>query len=91
MEVDELVANGVLGLVDAIAKFDPSKGVNLETYARHQSRNHRSCVDYRGNAEQDWRLELHDARGKTRSCRYDAPPCPLYGRAPRSYRNLEGV
>ncbi len=38
IEVDELAANGVLGLVDAVAKFDPSKGVKLETYARHRVR-----------------------------------------------------
>lgn len=38
VEVDELAANGVLGLVDAVDKFDPSKGVKLETYARHRVR-----------------------------------------------------
>jgi RNA polymerase sigma factor for flagellar operon FliA len=38
VEVDELAANGVLGLVDALDKFDPSKGVKLETYARHRVR-----------------------------------------------------
>ena len=38
VEVDELVANGVLGLVDAVAKFDPSKRVKLEAYARHRVR-----------------------------------------------------
>ena len=38
VEVDELAANGVLGLVDAVAKFDPSKGVKMEAYARHRVR-----------------------------------------------------
>jgi RNA polymerase sigma factor for flagellar operon FliA len=38
IEVDELAANGALGLVDAVNKFDPSKGVKLETYARHRVR-----------------------------------------------------
>jgi RNA polymerase sigma factor FliA len=38
IEVDELAANGVLGLVDAVAKFDPNKGVKLETYACHRVR-----------------------------------------------------
>jgi len=33
-----LAANGVLGLVDAVAKFDPSKRVKLATYARHRVR-----------------------------------------------------
>lgn len=38
VEVDELSANGVLGLVDAVAKFDASKRVKLESYARHRIR-----------------------------------------------------
>ena len=38
VEVDELSANGVLGLLDAVAKFDASKRVKLETYARHRVR-----------------------------------------------------
>ena len=38
VEVDDLRANGILGLVDAIDKFDPSKGVKLESYARHRVR-----------------------------------------------------
>jgi len=36
VEVDDLVANGVLGLVDAIRKFDPTMRVKLESYARHR-------------------------------------------------------
>jgi RNA polymerase sigma factor FliA len=35
VEVDDLIANGMLGLVDAISKFDASKRVKLESYARH--------------------------------------------------------
>jgi len=38
VEVDDLVANGVLGLVDAVAKFDSRKQVKLESYARHRIR-----------------------------------------------------
>jgi RNA polymerase sigma factor for flagellar operon FliA len=38
VEVDDLTANGVLGLVDAVAKFDASKRVKLESYARHRVR-----------------------------------------------------
>lgn len=38
VEVDDLLANGVLGLVDAVAKFDTSKRVKLESYARHRIR-----------------------------------------------------
>ena len=36
VEMDDLVANGVLGLLDAIRKFDPTKRVKLESYARHR-------------------------------------------------------
>jgi RNA polymerase sigma factor for flagellar operon FliA len=38
VEVDDLLANGVLGLVDAVAKFDSAKRVKLESYARHRVR-----------------------------------------------------
>ena len=38
VEVDDLMANGVLGLVDAVAKFDSTKRVKLESYARHRVR-----------------------------------------------------
>ena len=38
VEVDDLLANGVLGLVDAVAKFDTNKRVKLESYARHRVR-----------------------------------------------------
>ena len=38
VEVDDLVANGVLGLVDAVSKFDATKRVKLESYARHRVR-----------------------------------------------------
>jgi RNA polymerase sigma factor for flagellar operon FliA len=38
VEVDDLLANGVLGLVDAVAKFDTGKRVKLESYARFRVR-----------------------------------------------------
>lgn len=38
VEVDDLIANGMLGLVDAVAKFDAGKRVKLESYARHRVR-----------------------------------------------------
>jgi len=38
VELDDLLANGVLGLVDAISKFDITKHVKLESYARHRVR-----------------------------------------------------
>jgi RNA polymerase sigma factor for flagellar operon FliA len=36
VELDDLFSDGVLGLVDAVTKFDASKQVRLETYARHR-------------------------------------------------------
>lgn len=38
VEVDDLLANGVVGLVDAVTKFDATKRVKLESYARHRVR-----------------------------------------------------
>jgi len=38
VEVDDLIGNGVLGLVDAVAKFDTKKRVKLESYARYRVR-----------------------------------------------------
>jgi len=38
VEMDDLLSNGVLGLIDAVNKFDASKNVRLETYARHRFR-----------------------------------------------------
>ena len=36
VDVDDLVANGVVGLVNAVSKFDSSKRVKIESYARHR-------------------------------------------------------
>ena len=36
VEMDDLCSDGVLGLIDAVTKFDPSKRVNLETDARRR-------------------------------------------------------
>ena len=38
VDIEDLCANGVSGLVDAAAKFDASKRVKLETYARYRVR-----------------------------------------------------
>jgi RNA polymerase sigma factor for flagellar operon FliA len=38
MELDDLFSDGILGLVDAVTKFDASQRVSLETYARHRIR-----------------------------------------------------
>jgi RNA polymerase sigma factor for flagellar operon FliA len=38
IEVDDLAGAGVLGLLDAVQKFDACKDVKIETYARHRIR-----------------------------------------------------
>jgi len=38
VELDDLFSDGVLGLVNAVTKFDASKRVRLETYAQHRIR-----------------------------------------------------
>lgn len=38
VEVDDLVSEGVVGLIDALRKFDSTKGVSIESYARHRIR-----------------------------------------------------
>ncbi len=57
VEVDDLLANGVLGLVDAVAKFDSSKRVKLESYARHRVRG--SILDGLRGADPASRLPRH--------------------------------
>lgn len=36
--LDDLVSHGVIGLIDAIGKFDPDRGATLGTYARRRIR-----------------------------------------------------
>ena len=38
VEVDDLVGAGLVGLLDAVRKFDARKHVHIETYARHRIR-----------------------------------------------------
>src|SRR5437870_966047 len=38
VDLDDLVGAGVLGLIDAVRKFDARKHVKLESYARHRIR-----------------------------------------------------
>lgn len=38
VELDDLVSTGVLGLIDAVRKFDARKDVKLERYAQHRVR-----------------------------------------------------
>ncbi|HET7099634.1 MAG TPA: FliA/WhiG family RNA polymerase sigma factor, partial [Terriglobia bacterium] len=38
VELDDLVSDGTVGLMDAVRKFDPAKGVTIESYARYRIR-----------------------------------------------------
>jgi RNA polymerase sigma factor for flagellar operon FliA len=38
VEVDDLIANGMLGLLDAMRKFDATKRVEFKSYAQHRIR-----------------------------------------------------
>lgn len=51
VEVDDLVQDGVVGLLDAVEKFDPARGVRFRTYA--ESRVRGAILD--GLRRRDWR------------------------------------
>ena len=38
IEVDDLISVGVLGLIDAIEKYDPTRGAKFKTYAEFRVR-----------------------------------------------------
>ena len=38
IEIDDLIGYGVLGLMKAVERFDPSRGILLKTYAEHRIR-----------------------------------------------------
>src|SRR6185295_15696415 len=38
VSLDDLASTGVVGLIAAIDRFDPSRGVTLKTYAEHKIR-----------------------------------------------------
>lgn len=38
VEFEDLVSNGIIGLIDAVEKFDPSKNIKFETYANFRIR-----------------------------------------------------
>ena len=62
VELDDLIGYGILGLLDAVRKFDPSRGVLLKTYAEHRIRG--AILD--GLRAMDW---------LSRSARRDAKAC----------------
>ncbi len=38
VEIDDLINSGIIGLIDAIEKFDPSRGIKFKTYAEFRIR-----------------------------------------------------
>ncbi len=66
IEFDDLVSFGVFGLMDAIEKFDPSRGIKFETYAIARIRG--SVLD--GLRSNDWvpRSVRQKARELERTC-----------------------
>lgn len=50
VDENDLIQVGVLGLMDAIEKYDPSKGIKLTTYAEIRIRGH--IIDHL--RELDW-------------------------------------
>lgn len=38
VELDDLCSDGTIGLIDAVRKFDPARGVSIESYARYRIR-----------------------------------------------------
>ena len=60
IEYDDLVSFGVFGLIDAIDKFDPGKGVKFETYASLRIRG--AIID--NIRELDWVPRSYRQKGK---------------------------
>jgi len=50
VSLDDLISNGVVGLIAAVDKFDPSQNVQLKTYAEHKIRG--AILD--GLRDMDW-------------------------------------
>jgi len=50
IEMDDLVSSGIVGLLDAIDRFDPSRGIKFKTYAEFRIRG--TMLDYL--REMDW-------------------------------------
>ncbi|MBF0423928.1 MAG: FliA/WhiG family RNA polymerase sigma factor, partial [Magnetococcales bacterium] len=38
VDIDDLIQVGILGLIDAVAKFDPNRGIKFQTYAEFRVR-----------------------------------------------------
>jgi RNA polymerase sigma factor FliA len=60
VSLDDLISNGVIGLIAAVDKFDPSQNVQLKTYAEHKIRG--AILD--GLREMDWAPKNKRRRAK---------------------------
>jgi RNA polymerase sigma factor for flagellar operon FliA len=86
VELDDLISTGVLGLMDAVEKFDPTKHVRLEHYAQHRIRG--AMLD--GLREDD--PASRDFRRKNKQAQrvYERLEAKL-GRAPTDQEMAEGL
>lgn len=60
VSLDDLISNGVVGLIAAVDKFDPAQNVQLKTYAEHKIRG--AILD--GLREMDWAPKNKRRRAK---------------------------
>ncbi len=77
ISLDDLISTGVIGLIAAVDKFDPSQGVQLKTYAEHKIRG--AILD--SLREMDWAPKNKRRRAKQIEAAISAVEQRL-GRAP---------
>lgn len=61
IEFDDLVSYGIFGLIDAISKFDPARGIKFKTYAMTRVRG--AIFDELRSI--DWIPPVHPPEGET--------------------------
>src|SRR5258706_14400409 len=60
VSLDDLISNGIIGLIAAVDRFDPAQNVLLKTYAEHKIRG----AIYDGLREMDWAPKNKRRRAK---------------------------
>lgn len=60
VSMDDLISNGIVGLIAAVDRFDPAQNVQLKTYAEHKIRG----AIYDGLREMDWAPKNKRRRAK---------------------------
>lgn len=81
VSLDELVADGLVGLMNAVRKFDPERGVRFANYALIRV----VCEIRDGIRQRDWQPRLMRKRGDTRKM-FQLGGLDLTGRDPPSAR-----